>query len=177
MGQTAYPTIRFLITEETGPVSYTAARELAKSGMCKVDSRSGLLLVEQEGESTRYDMELYLNYLNAIQFTLKREMNNNTYALLRLGFIPIVCEPTFTGGVYAKYLIPRLEKSGIPLYRRPPAAFCNNAPEMDGNDVWVHRMDCNKVLGIHKNADQITAEDILIALGVTNFEQDISTQS
>ena len=170
MGQTAYPTIRFKVSNDTKPVNYYAARELEKSGGCKVDSRSGLLLVEQEGQSEKYDMDLYLNYLNAIQFTLMRDMNNNTYALLRMGFIPIVCEPTFTGGIYTRHITPYLEKSGLPLYRRPPSAFCNNAPEMEGNDIWVHRLDCKKILGIGKQPDQITAKDILDALGVREID-------
>lgn len=172
MGYNAY-ICNHLSIDNTGKVfKYAAAQSLEKEGKCILDTRSGLAMVTTP-EGYTYNMQLYYNYVKSLRKIAAMEKADTVLALAHMGFLPILCEPSFTQGVYASYLLPILEKSGLPLYRRKPMSFCSRPSDMAGVDVWVHKQDCIDILKMSGRAEHVTVQSVYEKLGVTNLVNDV----
>lgn len=175
MSRNCYLTNNMRILDGKGSFNYEAALELQKTGKCLVDARSNMVLVLDDGKRPPYSMTMFCNYTRSLRQVLNLENYENGLAFVYMGYIPILCEPSFTNGVYAEYIMPLLEKSGLPLYRRPPMSFCGRACDFAGTDIWVHKSDCVKVLGLGCRPEHVKLEDVFKALGVHDFDSDVST--
>lgn len=151
---------------------YGAAQSLEKDGKCVLDSRTGMAMVAEQG-GYALNMQLYFNYMESLRKVIVLEKNENVLALAQMGFIPALCEPSFAQGAYAEYLMPILEKSGLPLYRRKPMSFCARPSDMSGVDIWVHKQDCVDILHAGSRAEHVTAKSLFTKLGVTNLVDDV----
>ena len=174
MAHNCYVTKEMTILDGAGVFNYGAAIALQKQGECLVDARSGLLLVTGKNKPV-YSMQMFCNYIRSLRRVLTIEKCDNGLALSYMGFIPILCEPSFTNGAYANYLTGKLEASGLPLYRRPPMSFCGRPCDFAGTDIWVHRVDCVDILNLKCRPEHINARMIYEALGVKDFESDVRT--
>lgn len=151
--------------------AYGAAQSLEKDGKCILDSRSGLAMPLIGG--VKFNMEMYFNYIQSLRKIASMERTDTVLSLAQMGFIPVLCEPSFTNGAYAKYLMPMLENSGLPLYRRKPMSFTSRPSDMSGVDIWVHKQDCVDVLHLSGRAEHVTVREVYKRLGVTDNETDV----
>lgn len=145
-----------------------------RNKLCKIDQRTGMLLVvDSDGKYHPYTMQMYFDYIRSCRHIITIEQVDIAQAMATMGFLPALCEPTFTNGAYAAYLEPILIKSGLKLYRRPPMAFALPPADMSGTDIWVNKMDCYDKLHIGAKPEHVTVEGLYKALGVTNLETDV----
>ena len=180
-----YVTSRFEL-DMNDPIIVTVkkATELAKQGKVCMASRTlvclanpaalaGIEVSDNPYSQIRLDMGLYLNYLQLLRRLAT--MNNMTEPLnfMKLGYIPILCEPSFTCGLYGQALEPLFRQAGVPLYARNQTPFAKGKISLTGTDYWVSKMDCCDILGMGSAPHLITAEAVLKRLGVTDYETDI----
>lgn len=172
MGFNAYVCADLKVGDNLVPYPYEAGVALEKDGQCKFDRRAGLA---SRLNSTKYTMRLYCNYISSLRRIATVEDVEPVLALIHMGFIPLLCEPSFTEGAYAAYLTPLIEKSPIRdcIYRRRPSSFCKHPSDIPGVDIWVHRTDCVKMLGMNEKPERINVEMVLRKLGVMYFDNDV----
>lgn len=152
--------------------AYGAGQSLEKDGKCVLDTRSGIAMTTVSG-GHKYTMEMYYNYIASLRKIATMERTETILALAQMGFIPVLCEPSFTQGAYAEYLMPILEKSGLPLYRRKPMSFFSRPSDMSGVDIWVHKQDCVDILNMGGRAEHVTVKAVYEKLGVNNIVDDV----
>lgn len=180
-----YVTCDFKIDEKDPIIISTKkATDIAKAGKIFLDMRTLVsianpaALVKDDVADNPYtqirlNMSLYLNYLQLLRnFAISNNMNE-PLSLMRLGYIPIICEPSFTYGIYGSYIEPFLRATGIPLYARNQVPFTRGKISLTGTDYWVSKLDCCKYLNMGDAPHLVTAEAILRNLGVNDYDTDI----
>ena len=178
----AYITQDFIIMDEPEVVDLNEARSFVRDGLGFIDDRTGLFLFKEKDQTNiNYSLNLYYNYIEAYRFVLATTKPDYIMDTLRLGFIPLILEPTFSRPVYRKFLTEYLVDPS-----KRPAALRNKKIEYsiriawpvrtgkvkpEGSDYWVHRTDWADILGVPPNL--VTTEKVIGALtGITGADLD-----
>ena len=143
------------------------------------DGRTKISVVYEEGtlEDNAKRKNLYFNYmkfLSSLALNLSKlpehvqtRDTRQTLALLEMGFLPIICEPTFLEGYYrTEENMKKLVASGVKLYDVRPLSF--TVEEIQSNlgltDTLMHRIDAAKIVG--KEPHAVKVRDVWEVLGL-----------
>lgn len=135
---------------------------LISGGRGGTDGRTRVSVVYEPGtlENDASRKQLYFNYmkfLSSLALNISKlpehvqtRDTRQTLALLEMGFLPIICEPTFLEGRYrTEENMKKLVASGLKLYDVRPMSF--TVEEIQSNigltDTLVHRNDAAKLVG------------------------------
>lgn len=115
-------------------------------------------------------IEVYKQYVRSFCELINRDHSCRPSYMPACGFLPVGVEPTMMCGMINRdFLIPMLHENDVTYFMLKPMSPVRSSYEPTGamatsHDIWVNKLDAAKL--VHKPAHNITALDVLEALGL-----------
>jgi hypothetical protein len=111
-------------------------------------------------EHTIFNYVAYLAHRAMLEFS-DDSINNNFTELLDNGYMPILALPTFMKSDAGVNILAKIEAVGLPILRHRAKKLDGQNLEV-GEDIWVSKLDVQRIFGIHPR--KVTSTDVLWAI-------------